>query len=461
MRKGNLQMENWVFHEELKLLNIEVYKFNTLNKGDRINGKNLEWKVISKHFDPKTNFKGVAFTNGNNLVFSFVGTENNYGNFTKSWSTNIIDMGLRNINKQFSAGEKWVESFLYSPKYRNYHKYATGHSEAGTESVLYAKKYGIDAVTFNAYNARQIVEHSPITFNHNPHIINYGFVNDVTFKLGGKPHLGDTYLFYDSNSKSKFELSKLHALENFPALNSGYKYEPTKIDVPYHVKAQEFSSESIGLSNSAGVAEQLIEKVDPTKIAITALPIVMPTPSVFGAVMNMVTPLANIGLSAFGSWTGGALLGKLAGEPTKGVGNGAANSIGKSLTKAVGNKTLQNMGTMLSVYGKMMNGMDSMRYHTGGVIPGEGDVMTILKGGETVRTKAQEKELQERLYKNYGIAPMVCGEPIQPQEPTQTQKNQKSLHQQITREDENFFINLIADAIDRNRLGLRVKLQSL
>lgn len=92
-----------------------------------------------------------------------------------------------------------------------------------------------------------------------------------------------------------------------------------------------------------------------------------------------------------------------------------------------------------------------LKFHSGGVVPGRGDVMAILKGGETVRTEEQERALQEALAKRYSNN----------QKQQQEQKsNKNTLLPRLSKEDDQYVIGLIIDAYRRNRYGFRNALRS-
>lgn len=342
----------------------------------------------------------------------------------------------------------------------------TGHSLGASISNLMAYTTGHNAVGFSPFGVKDIMSKHSDIFNKSPKVVNYGRMSDWVFKTNLKNQAGNVYLLPDLPQKTyplkaipispfgavaaeggrqiKSHAWEQHVLDNYPSLNTAVPYKQTEIEIPYKIKSQNFSSESMGVSNSYNVAEQLIKTLDPTQIVIPVLPVKMPTPSVFGAVMNMVTPLvtlaATVGLVAKANLHTGVV--------EKSVGNTSVSS-----------EKVNQMMSLLSTYNASLNGIESTYYHSGGVVPGEGEVMAILKGGETARTKAQEEELQERLYKN--AVPVVCGEPQNSKEMGSNTKEHVPLYQQISRDDESFIINLIADAIDRNRLGLRAKLQAL
>jgi len=103
-------------------------------------------------------------------------------------------------------------------------------------------------------------------------------------------------------------------------------------------------------------------------------------------------------------------------------------------------------------------------HHTGGKVMGRGDVIAILKGGETVRTEAQEKELQEQMLKKHfeSFAPLVSGQGDEQQNQQNgafssysEKKSAKPILQDRTRHDEEMIIGIVADAWKTNRLGFR------
>ena len=107
--------------------------------------------------------------------------------------------------------------------------------------------------------------------------------------------------------------------------------------------------------------------------------------------------------------------------------------------------------------------------HTGGKVPGRGDIMAILKGGETVRTEAQEKELQEQMLKKHfeSFAPLISGQGNDEQNQQNgafssqsEKKSAKPILQDRTRHDEEMIISIVADAWKSNRLGFRRVLKS-
>lgn len=109
------------------------------------------------------------------------------------------------------------------------------------------------------------------------------------------------------------------------------------------------------------------------------------------------------------------------------------------------------------------------RHHTGGKVPGRGDILALLKGGETVRTEAQEKELQEQMLKKHfeSFAPLVSGQGDDEQNQQNgafssysEKKSVKPILQDRTRHDEEMIIGIIADAWKTNRSGFRRILKS-
>lgn len=189
------------------------------------------------------------------------------------------------------------------------------------------------------------------------------------------------------------------------------------------------SAESItenNLSNSSGVSDQLIKVPQGvSSFDVEALQLLCnlgKSPGgVFGAVMSMVTGLISV---VTGALIGGAIVNLMKpGVPT---------------------------------------GMSPQICHTGGVVTGQGESPTILMGGETVRTQAQEEMLKQMLYDKYvGLSPAMSEPQAETTEQTAPTQSQKPFHQRITRDDENFILNMLIDALDRNRAGLRTKIQGI
>jgi|GEM_PF-3163418 len=185
-----------------------------------------------------------------------------------------------------------------------------------------------------------------------------------------------------------------------------------------------------GLSNSSGVSDALIK-------------IQQNIPS-FN--FEALAALGNLGN------TGGSLLGTILGS-TLPLLNLALPFIGPAIG-AIG-------GAFSSFLGHFATKSTSLQYfpcfHNGGVVPGQGEIPALLKGGETVRTKAQEEELKQLLYDKYVVngTPTACGESTQPKRQESIENYKRPIHQQITRDDEIFILNLVSDAIQRNRQGLR------
>lgn len=108
--------------------------------------------------------------------------------------------------------------------------------------------------------------------------------------------------------------------------------------------------------------------------------------------------------------------------------------------------------------------------HTGGVVVpskkgGRNEMLAILQGGETVRTEAQEKELQDAKMKEFldAYAPLVSGENDENNPYAQVFGNNKSQKKDSkipvlankTTHDEEMIIAIIADAWKSNRSGFR------
>jgi len=102
---------------------------------------------------------------------------------------------------------------------------------------------------------------------------------------------------------------------------------------------------------------------------------------------------------------------------------------------------------------------DPVIHHTGGKISGKDEVLAILRGGETVRTEAQERELQEEKYKeliNF-IGPMLQKKEQKPKTIAEAYDPNNKIPCLLnkTTQDEEIIISIIAQAWKSNRLGFR------
>jgi hypothetical protein len=93
-----------------------------------------------------------------------------------------------------------------------------------------------------------------------------------------------------------------------------------------------------------------------------------------------------------------------------------------------------------------------LKFHSGGTVPGRGEIMAMLKGGETVRTEEQERALQEELLRRR----------LQSSDNQKEQKqvNRNSLQPRLSKDDDKYILGLIIDAFKRNRYGFRTLLRS-
>ena len=103
--------------------------------------------------------------------------------------------------------------------------------------------------------------------------------------------------------------------------------------------------------------------------------------------------------------------------------------------------------------------IDPVIHHTGGKISGKDEVLAILRGGETVRTEAQERELQEEKYKelmNF-IGPMLQEKDQKPKTIAEAYDPDNKIPCLLnkTTQDEELIISIIAQAWKSNRLGFR------
>jgi len=106
---------------------------------------------------------------------------------------------------------------------------------------------------------------------------------------------------------------------------------------------------------------------------------------------------------------------------------------------------------------------DPVIHHTGGKISGKDEVMAILRGGETVRTEAQEQELQEEKYKDLMnfIGPMLEEKEQKPKTIAEAYDPDNKIPCLLnkTTQDEELIISIIAQAWKSNRLWFRTILK--
>lgn len=512
-------MENWQFHEEMKSLNQNSYGSDSLKTGDVVKANNVDWKVEAVGYDPATNFRAVAYSNGTNLVYSFVGTAYSDGQWLPDWTANL-QMGESQIPGQFHKAEDFFTTATKDLRAKYSNIYFTGHSEGGSEAVMMAKEFGYSAVTFNAYGTKDIIENNPNIFTQNPKIINYGIKTDTTFTLNDQ--VGDIYVF-DGPSKGNFfdnffedetpyyNAVKSHSMDNFPSLNQGQKVDNRSqyVDLQtglvnvipqafqeYFKNYSKLSPAKYDLSNNpiAGV-NNVLDLLNKTKLLVT-----YPKTDTTGsgrdglhAILDNTMSVVNSGFSLLDKFP------KLAGNKkvsqTKSIIDDMASFVDYGFDIAEASKsgnTLGLLGTIFTGAGSLISkgislfsGISSLFTpastlfdavalpifaHTGAtVVPsnkgGRNEMLAILQGGETVRTEAQEKELQDANIKKLleAYAPLVSGESAENDPYAQVFGKSKGQGKDSktpvlmnkTKHDEEMIIAIVADAWKSNRSGFR------
>lgn len=174
---------------------------------------------------------------------------------------------------------------------------------------------------------------------------------------------------------------------------------------------------------------------------------------------NFITPSQSQKIGGFGnkisSWFGSFFKDKnnssSAKNSNKYLGIGLAVATGLSVIGQFSkNKTMQKIGKYAGAALQIFSAFAG-KFHSGGTVPGRGEVMAILQGGETVRTEGQERALQEALARRHS------GRENQQQDP---RNNKNNLLPRLSKEDDQYVIGLIIDAYKRNRYGLRSAFRS-
>ncbi len=120
--------------------------------------------------------------------------------------------------------------------------------------------------------------------------------------------------------------------------------------------------------------------------------------------------------------------------------------------------SINDTGTILGILKMIGNAASSALlgiplFHSGGVVPGTGEMLTILKGGETVRTQGQELDVQKKLNGESTGSTVVYAPTFKSLDPVENMK--------MARQDERRIIDLVTDAVKRNRFGLRTVVRSV
>ncbi len=187
------------------------------------------WNVVDKKWDRKTNFKAVTYEKNNEQAVCFVGTD--FKNL-KDHGANL-KMGVTGNNAQIKYAKEYTQERLSA--HPNTKTTLIGHSEGGTEATCAAVKYGIPAVTFNAYGIyKNQLDKSVSPQYYNNLVTNYRDPHDPISKL--HENIGKTYIVESNQSRFKkstpFGYADAHRIQNFGDCNSAIPLEQYKKSNP-------------------------------------------------------------------------------------------------------------------------------------------------------------------------------------------------------------------------------------
>lgn len=193
----------------------EIIKRLCIKAGDVLekedNTEILEgWKKLDGFHEPKTNFKGVLYSDGQEYVICYLGTD---CKSVKDHIENII-MGIFGKTLQMRIANyyytKCKEKFgIYNDKLT-----LAGHSEGGTEATYTGIKNRVKVITYNVYGlSRRLYD---VKADYSNLVTNYRDASDLVSKLKENP--GRTYIIptvvKQCFIKRIFGSIKSHRLEN-------------------------------------------------------------------------------------------------------------------------------------------------------------------------------------------------------------------------------------------------------
>lgn len=144
------------------------------------------WHVIKCEYCPKTNFKGIVYRNGREVVFCFSGTDK------KSIQDHFanIKMAVTGVNSQMLEANEFFT--IMKKRYTNMFDEITlvGHSEGGSEAAYVGIMNSVKTVTFNAYGiSKRLLNKNR---DYDELITNYRHPKDIVSKL--RENAGKTFI---------------------------------------------------------------------------------------------------------------------------------------------------------------------------------------------------------------------------------------------------------------------------
>lgn len=174
-----------------------------------------DYEVVDREYDVKSNFKGVAYKNINEVVICFVGTDSKS---LKDHATNL-KMGLGKPTAQMLKALSFAKRV--NDKFMGYRIVCSGHSEGGSEAQFVGLSLGLPTYTYNAFSIPPaiidvaLINSSGQNFDYL--INNYRDPKDAISKLF-YDDIGNTYIVENPNTsffyKFLFCRKSAHSLKN-------------------------------------------------------------------------------------------------------------------------------------------------------------------------------------------------------------------------------------------------------
>jgi|GEM_PF-1149341 phospholipase A len=214
------------FDNEMKALSIGVYKGNEKSIPK-------DWIKVSE-YDKKSGFHGEAFYKDGKVVIAMRGTDEFVNDFIKE---DIRHLAKKKLPNQYVDAQKFYEKVRKD--FPDQEIIFTGHSLGGSLAQLMSNKTGHEAVTFNAYGVRNILQ--GYVRDNLENIRNYGNINDTVFNNNIDNQLGSTYVIkknYDKASITKGAEGYLggldpyfhHKAEWMGDLEDAVEYKPNRLE---------------------------------------------------------------------------------------------------------------------------------------------------------------------------------------------------------------------------------------